>query len=393
MKYTVIPGLIQCCIEETAGGYCQLRHLHSVRWDKYYSIPLTPTVGGNCNHYHFSLLKFHIFPNILSSKMRYRPIGLLLWFFLTLVLCAVDIGDEKAPQGDLQVALDYSLASTWPRRRGVSSRDARNFFWSSHLTFNNPVSGIGGISDEQLWKIAFDAYNEIEGDLQQYGLSEDEWPRSLSVLAWGNEIILASGQKGDNSFSYQGPRTKVLQSLQRCQVTYLQQNPGTRRSLHRRKGKCAEQMAAHLYYFSPSTQESNTELPSQNARIGTVVYRSSEERVVQERPCGDNPKVSQHYLLFWPVSKLMLMKLWRLSGAAIYLWAIKNWYPSTPPLFQRNITCKSLLVGWPGRTKSNYVVLSDTFKCCDLLSRGTYKTMWYKFGAPRIILESNICMT
>lgn len=219
--------------------------------------------------------------------MRYGLLEVLFWCYLTFVSHAVEIYPPKSPPNELGITLDYSLAATWPK--GTTSAAPRNFLWSSHLTFNGPVSQI---SVAQLWGLAFDAYNYIGDDLDQYGLNpDDEYPRALTVLAWGNEIILASGQKGENSFTYkQRPKTQVTLSLERCHATYLLHHPNTKAIGHRRKGKCGEQMAAHLYYRAPSTGE--TSLRDQNARIGTVVY-GNDGIVRATPPCGRNNQASQ----------------------------------------------------------------------------------------------------
>jgi hypothetical protein len=117
----------------------------------------------------------------------------------------------------------------------------------------------------------------------------------MTVLAWKNEIILASGQKGSNSYMYDTPETEVLMSLQRCQATWLEGRENVQNARHRKDGKCAEQMGAHLYYLAPSTIDSGKKLPDQNARIGTVVFRKALNRPVQQEPCGKDKVVSHQY--------------------------------------------------------------------------------------------------
>ncbi|KAI0403814.1 hypothetical protein F4802DRAFT_279354 [Xylaria palmicola] len=89
------------------------------------------------------------------------------------------------------------------------------------------------------------------------------------VLAWGNEIILASSQKGKNYFSYEYKQTPVLGSLELCQIIWRDDGPGggTTDEKHRTEGKCGEPMAAHLYYSLDAT----TPLSKQQARVATVV--------------------------------------------------------------------------------------------------------------------------
>lgn len=72
----------------------------------------------------------------------------------------------------------------------------------------NRLIPVTQITDAQLWGLTFDAYSFIDDDLDQYDLNPDyQYPGALSVLAWGNEIILASSQKGSNSFTYEGKKS------------------------------------------------------------------------------------------------------------------------------------------------------------------------------------------
>lgn len=91
---------------------------------------------------------------------------------------------------------------------------------------------------------------------------------ALTVLAFGSEIILASTQRGPISFVYDYPESQVKKDLEMCQALWLTYGPDTATDKgHRTNGKCAEEMAAHLYYMKYGT----TRLRDQNARIGTVV--------------------------------------------------------------------------------------------------------------------------
>jgi hypothetical protein len=71
---------------------------------------------------------------------------------------AYNIATAKQPLGPLGVTLDYSLAVAFPENTlPKSSSVPRNFVFSSHLMFQNPVSQI---RPGQLWQIAIDAYRE-----------------------------------------------------------------------------------------------------------------------------------------------------------------------------------------------------------------------------------------
>ena len=107
----------------------------------------------------------------------------------------------------------------------------------------------------------------------------------MSVLAFGNEIIMASSQKGKQSFVYDYPESEVKRNLEMCQALWSEYGPDTASDDggHRTSGKCAEEMAVHLYYMKYGT----TRLRTQNARMGTVVVQSN-GIAAPEDPCVNN---------------------------------------------------------------------------------------------------------
>jgi len=210
---------------------------------------------------------------------------LFLWHLLSYGLYAYDLSTPRRPLGPLGVTLDYSLGTTWPTAlSNTGPQVPRNWAWSSHLTFNQPVSQI---TDAQLWQIAFDAYNEMAPDLAQYQINPRNTPSAMAVLAWGNQLILASSQKGPTSFSYNYPSTPVLSSLQLCQTVWRDDGVMNSDKTHRTDGKCSEQMAAHLYFFSETT-----DLPLQSARVAAVTKPSRNADLRATDPCGDPQRVS-----------------------------------------------------------------------------------------------------
>ncbi|KAL2131056.1 hypothetical protein VTI74DRAFT_5595 [Chaetomium olivicolor] len=107
----------------------------------------------------------------------------------------------------------------------------------------------------------------------------------MSILAWGNEIILTSSQKGSQSFSYNGPDTPLQRSLQLCQAVVWQDVTGAV-GVHKNQGKCGEEMAVHLYY------KLNLEKPlkdlSPQAVVGTWVADDIAHlsEPIRTDPCG-----------------------------------------------------------------------------------------------------------
>ncbi|CEJ58369.1 hypothetical protein PMG11_07026 [Penicillium brasilianum] len=186
-----------------------------------------------------------------------------------------DISAPKEPLGPLKVTLDYGLATTWPTRQDLQNTNIRrNWQWSTHIVFASPVGDSDAsqpaISDGQLWQIAQDAIEEMSRDRIQYGMVPRAEPNAMGILAWGNEIILASSMKGAGSFSYdfRSGETPVGESLQRCQIVWrdISSSDKDQTLTHKNKGNCAEPMAAHLYY-----KNNGKNLQDQKARIATWV--------------------------------------------------------------------------------------------------------------------------
>lgn len=179
--------------------------------------------------------------------------------------------------------MDYSFASSFPVGLEANPQPRRNWMFSSHLTFAQPVNSI---TDGQLWQIAHDAYAEIAPERLQYRISDRGQAGAMTVLAFGNELILASSQKGPTSFSYTFQNTRVLQILRICQATYMITSSTVSNLEHRADDRCGEVMAAHLYY----TLYDELLLPSQHARVATVV-KKTEGNLVPLDPCGDASQI------------------------------------------------------------------------------------------------------
>ncbi|PWY96629.1 hypothetical protein BO94DRAFT_541429 [Aspergillus sclerotioniger CBS 115572] len=207
---------------------------------------------------------------------------LVIWCAFTSAREPYDLSIRRDPQGPLGVRLDYAFATNWPTSINAipGRKTRRNWLWSSHLTFNSPVSTI---TDAQLWQMALDGYNEIQDDMDLYSITgRNNKPNALTVLAFEDEIIIASSQRGETSFSYNFANTEVLKTLQLCQIMW---KDDTGEDLqHRREEKFGEVMAAHMYYTIH-----NAPLVDQKARVATVMWDSVEAKLKQVDPCG-NPQ-------------------------------------------------------------------------------------------------------
>lgn len=213
--------------------------------------------------------------------------SLLIWYALLYGLQAVNLDRPLNPQGPLGITLDYSLVTTWPKPFNPKANDPRAYMWSSRLTFRQDV---GGITVGQLWQLALDAYQEMQVDFDQYEIVEKQknkdMPSAMGVLAWGNQLIFASSQKGP-SYSYGNRGTPVRESLDKCQIVWRDTGPIDPNKPHKSMGRCAETSAAQLYYLANTTP-----LESVGARVGTVVLRRSGSAEPTD-PCGDPARVRQ----------------------------------------------------------------------------------------------------
>ncbi|KAL4891312.1 hypothetical protein BDV59DRAFT_194489 [Aspergillus ambiguus] len=217
-----------------------------------------------------------------------RNIGLFVLSALIAVnptLGVYDVSEPKTPLGPLKLTLDYGLATTWPAVQDVSlNKVVRNWQFSSHIVFADPIGGSDEdnptVSDGQLWQIARDAVDEMVNDRVQYGIRVEAQPTAMGILAWGNEIILASSMKGAGSFSYNflDGETPVGRSLQQCQIVWADAG-GNPTQPHKNKGNCAEALAAHLYY-----KNNEDALNTQKARVGTWVKTKTGWEKID--PCG-----------------------------------------------------------------------------------------------------------
>jgi hypothetical protein len=105
----------------------------------------------------------------------------------------------------------------------------------------------------------------VEADRAQYEIGAKGKAKVMAVLAWGNELILSSSQKGGYAFNYQYKDSPVLEDLQLCQQVWKDFTDTDQG--HRARAMCAEPMAAQLYY----SIDAISHLASQHATICSVV--------------------------------------------------------------------------------------------------------------------------
>ncbi|CZT03465.1 uncharacterized protein RAG0_10204 [Rhynchosporium agropyri] len=206
--------------------------------------------------------------------------GLLaLVLLLTLVRAEYDISKELTPLGPLQVRIDYNLVMEGgPAHK---NRIIRTIVYSSHLKFERDVNAF---SDGQLVQMAFDAYNEMVEEVKHYGFSGYGKPSVMTVAAIGQEIFLASSQKGRGAFITRYPKSQASKSLAICQITFnngLQAHQLT--SGHANESKCGEIMAAHSFFRNNPSYETIRGL---GGRIVSVDELGGSSPLAIKEPCG-----------------------------------------------------------------------------------------------------------
>lgn len=202
---------------------------------------------------------------------------------------AYDVSEEKTPEGNLGMGLDYTLATAWPDPSDVTVNNIQRIWaFNTHIVFKDSVEETddGGISDAKLWQLARDAADEMDHEAERYSINKMRLPGAIAVLAWGNEIIIASSHKGNPSFSYNYNETPVKRDLELCQMVWADTSASGTDKKHRTEAKCAEPMAAQLYYATTSTN-----LKDSKARVGSWTRKRNDLPWEQTDPCGDPSKV------------------------------------------------------------------------------------------------------
>ena len=225
---------------------------------------------------------------------------ILFWAFLValLSLCqllnAADLRREHRPQGDLKVRLDYDLAKKSKKRL----ERAHRWVFSSHLKFNGNVADI---TDGQLRKIAEDAYQEMVENFMLYSPEMDEEiegkpvmiPAVITILAFGNEIILSSSQKGKSGFINDVTDSPVKDKLQLCMSTWADFGGNPKKPDHKNGRGCGEIMTLHQYY-QIHTEKISHLVPKARATTVHKNWRDGTIRIIP--PCGtqDDYRVSSN---------------------------------------------------------------------------------------------------
>lgn len=221
---------------------------------------------------------------------------LFLLLSLSQILDAANLNTKKDPQGQLAVRLDYELATRRSSSKGrAPSEKGHSWIWSSHLKFQDSVTSI---TPGQLKKMAIDAHAEMQADMAQYNVDEpaDVLPGVMTIMAYDNEIILASSQKGSSVFVDGLKNSPVKYQLQECRAAFSIKNPTASNEAkeHKNSRKCGELQALH-HYFSLDEHAledaDNTNARDPHIRITSVFARHGETANIIPA-CGTGDEVS-----------------------------------------------------------------------------------------------------
>ncbi|KAH7323234.1 hypothetical protein B0I35DRAFT_477113 [Stachybotrys elegans] len=218
----------------------------------------------------------------------------LLFVAFSSVLEAANLATRKEPRGELGVRLDHHFAVNGRNKKQGPDRAFRWLF-STYIVFKESVADI---EPAQLQQIAIDAHQEMRDDIAQYAVDVDKedqgvLPTVMTILAFDNQIILSSSQKGANGFIDGLEESPVRVALNICRAAFAQgSTPGKRqpqsgtRPDHRYSRKCGEVYAFHHYY-----QLNKQPLKKRNARVLAVSFEEYGEPAVYVPPCGTDRKV------------------------------------------------------------------------------------------------------
>ncbi|KAG9501651.1 hypothetical protein J7337_007342 [Fusarium musae] len=236
---------------------------------------------------------------------------LFILLFFCQFLEAIDLSVKHPAGGQLKIRLDYGLA-TQPLRGVPESRrqeSQHRYLWSSYLVFNEPVSSI---TDGQLRMMAQVAHKEMETDMQKYkpgvflqGGRPKYLPSVMTIVAFENEIIFSSSQKGMDGFLNDWPQSPVKLALDRCSALWRDRvindpssnaNPAAG---HKNKAKCGEVNSFHQYYMTHTTPISEVD---PKVRVTTVLKVGRDYKILA--PCGTD-KNGQDEKEFWGCNLLV----------------------------------------------------------------------------------------
>lgn len=209
--------------------------------------------------------------------------AVLLLLLLSPLLWAFDISNDIAPTGPLGVRLDYVLAT---RKGGNANRERdRVLVWTSHLTFNGPVSDI---SDGQMVQLTLDAHKEMDVNFRAYdprieGGYPERLPAVMTALAFGSEIIFASSEKGGESFISLVGTSHTWKALSQCQILWGELTGEAKDHAHGRH--CGEVMAFHQYDVVHGKKDI-TSFPGEPRIVSVKLFQETGVTRVHA-PCGD----------------------------------------------------------------------------------------------------------
>ena len=129
--------------------------------------------------------------------------------------------------------------------------------------------------------MGYDAYEEMVNELGRYGFTKWAKPTVMTVFAIGQEIFLATSQKGQGVFINNFPDSPVLKSLALCQAIFTDSTNLAKPHVH--EAKCGEIMAAHSFFRKHPT---TTTMKGLGGRTVTVEMPGEADSLKIKAPCG-----------------------------------------------------------------------------------------------------------
>jgi hypothetical protein len=143
---------------------------------------------------------------------------------------------HKAPnKHETGVELDYGLAKAGAEDM-IAGKPASKGNMQNRLVFMSHHKLPGKLDDVKLVKLAMEGYMDMLASAKQYNVFRGDLPSVMTVFYYGNEVIMASSQKGGTALTY--TRDNAVSALvDQCIAPAEKSNDA----------KCGEMSAAQLY--------------------------------------------------------------------------------------------------------------------------------------------------
>jgi hypothetical protein len=133
------------------------------------------------------------------------------------------------------VELDYGLAKAGAEHM-IARKPASKGNMQNRLVFMSHFKVPGKLDDIKLVKLVMEGYKDMLDSAKQYNVHKGDLPSVMTGFHYGNEVILASSQKGGTALTY--TRDNAVSALVNQCITPAEKS---------NEAKCGEMSAAQLY--------------------------------------------------------------------------------------------------------------------------------------------------